>query len=310
MRRTGNLPAHRGRIATDFLRNWKTYLLAVPGLIFYIVFCYIPIYGLIIAFKDYTAADGVMGSAWVGFKHFQAFFGSIYFGRILKNTLLLNFFGIVFGFPIPIVLALLLNEVKNRRFKQAIQTVSYMPHFISIVVVCGMVMDFTSSRGVITQLAQSMGSQSKNLLLEPGLFRSIYIISDVWQEAGWCSIIYLAALAGLDMELYEAAQIDGANKWKQIWHITIPGIIPTIVIMFILRVGNVMSLGAEKIILLYDPVTYETSDIISSYIYRKGLVENQYSFSSAVGLFNSVVNCLLVYSANYFGNRFAQVGLF
>ena len=308
--RHGGFAEWRDTVTRDFKKHYATYALAIFGIAFYIIFCYVPIYGLIIAFKDYNASAGIMGSTWVGFKHFRIFFQSVYFTRILKNTLLLNFYGILFGFPIPIIIALLLDEAKCLKFRRVVQTVSYLPHFISIVVACGIVVDFTSSNGIITNLARTFGSDSKCLLLEPKLFRTIYIVSDIWQEAGWCSIIYLAALAGLDSQLIEAAQIDGAGKLRQIWHITLPSIMPTIVIMFILRVGNVMSLGAEKVILLYDPVTYETADIISSYIYRKGLIENQYSFSTAVGLFNSVINCMLVFGANYLGNKYTESGLF
>jgi len=298
-------------VASDFKRNKWVYALAIPAVVWYIIFCYTPIYGLIIAFKDYNLFDGIMGSPWVGLKHFRDFFGSIYFGRLVKNTLLLNVYGILIGFPIPIILALMMNELKSQRYKKLIQTTSYLPHFISIVVVCGMVIDFTSSRGFITQYVnQIFGTKYENLLEEVKFYRTIYITSDVWQTAGWGSIIYLAALSGVDMSLYEAAKIDGANKWQQLWNVTIPSILPTIVIMFILRLGSVMSIGADKTILLYNELTYENSDIISSYVFRQGVGGSNYSASTAVGLFNSVINCVLVVTANAASKKFTDSGLF
>lgn len=298
-------------IASDFKRNKWVYALAVPAIIWYIVFAYAPIYGLLIGFKDYNPVEGIFGSPWVGLKHFENFFGSVYFGRLLKNTLLLNLYGIVFGFPIPIILALMMNELSNQRLKKVVQTTSYLPHFISIVVVCGMVVDFTANRGFITTyINQFFGTDFKNILKEPSLYRTIYIASDIWQEAGWCSIIYLAALSGVDMSLYEAAKIDGANKWKQLWHVTLPSIRSTIVIMLILRIGSIMSIGPDKTILLYDPITYDTSDIIASYVYRTGIQAGNMSFSTAVGLFNSVINCILVVAANSISKKLTDSGLF
>jgi len=235
----------------------------------------------------------------------------MYFGRTLKNTLLLNIYGIVFGFPIPIILALMMNELRSQKYKKLIQTTSYLPHFISLVVVCGMVIDFTSDRGFITHFVnQFTGNNYYKLLEQKEFYRFIYVVSDIWQTAGWGSIIYLAALSGVDMSLYEAAKIDGANKWQQLWHVTIPGIMPTIVIMFILKIGAVMSIGADKTILLYNEHTYETADIISSYVFRKGIGGSEYSFSTAVGLFNSVINCILVVSANALSKKFTDSGLF
>ena len=298
-------------VANDFRRNKWIYLLAVPAIIWYIIFCYKPMYGLIIAFKDYKGILGIMGSPWVGFKHFESFFSSIYFGRLIKNTLLLNAYGIIFGFPIPIILALMMNELRSQKYKKLIQTTSYLPHFISLVVVCGMVIDFTSGRGFITHYANVLtGNDYKNLLEEKQFYKAIYVVSDIWQTAGWGSIIYLAALSGVDMSLYEAAKIDGAGKWKQLWHVTIPGIMPTIVIMFILKIGHVMSIGADKTILLYKEITYETADIISSYVFRQGIGGGNYSFSTAVGLFNSIINLILVLSANALSKKFTDSGLF
>lgn len=298
-------------VANDLKRNKWMYLLAVPAIIWYIVFCYKPMYGLIIAFKDYKGIWGIAGSPWVGLKHFENFFGSIYFWRLLKNTILLNVYGLIFGFPIPIILALMMNELRSQKYKKIIQTTSYLPHFISLVVVCGMVIDFTSGRGFITYYVNQLtGKDYKNLLEQKEFYKTIYVVSDIWQTAGWGSIIYLAALAGVDMSLYEAAKIDGAGKWKQLWHVTIPSIMPTIVIMFILRVGSIMSIGADKTILLYKEITYETADIISSYVFRQGIGGGNYSFSTAVGLFNSVINCILVVSANALSKKFTDSGLF
>lgn len=298
-------------VAKDFKRNKWVYLLAVPAVIWYIIFCYKPMYGLLIAFKDFKVKYGILGSEWVGFEHFKNFFDSMYFGRILKNTLLLNFYGIIFGFPIPIILALMMNELRSQKYKKFIQTTSYLPHFISLVVVCGMVIDFTSDRGFITHFVNMMtGNNYYKLLEQKEFYRVIYVVSDIWQTAGWGSIIYLAALSGVDMSLYEAAKIDGAGKWKQLIHVTIPGIMPTIVIMFILKIGSIMSIGADKTILLYNEHTYETADIISSYVFRKGIGGADYSLSTAVGLFNSVINCVLVLSANALSKKFTDSGLF
>ena len=287
-----------GSVAADLRKNYLLYLISLPGILFYILFAYLPLYGILIAFKDYSPMDGIWGSQWVGLKHFIDFFSSVSFVRVVRNTLLLNFYLIVFGFPAPIILALLLNEVRHKFFKRTVQTITYMPHFISMVVICGIIVDFTSSSGIITQLFRWLGFDYVNLLQEAHLFRGIYVVSDIWQSVGWGSIIYLAALSGVDSALYEAASIDGAGKLKQLFHVTLPAITPTIVIMLIMRIGNIMSLGADKVILLYNPVTYETADIISSFVYRKGLIETDQSFATAVGLFNSVINFLLVFAAN------------
>ena len=296
-------------VAKDFKINKGIYLIALPGILFYLIFCYGPIYGIVIAFKDYSAGAGIFGSDWVGLKHFKDFFGSIYFGRVVGNTIVLNLYGIIVGFPAPIILALLLNELKGKYFKRVIQTVTYIPHFISLVVICGIVSNFVSNRGIITYFLNALGGNHTNLLFEPGLFKTIYIVSDIWQGIGWGSIIYLAAISGLDMALYEAAEIDGAGKIRQLIHITLPGISSTIVVMFILRIGSIMSLGADKIILLYNEVVFETADIISSYVYRRGLVDGNQSFATAVGLFNSLINCVLVFGANQLSRKYSEKSL-
>jgi putative aldouronate transport system permease protein len=291
------------RFIRDFRLNKLLYFMMIPVLAYYVVFHYAPMYGAIIAFKDYSPMKGIMGSEWAGLRHFQDFFASYYFWRILKNTVVISVYSLLFMFPAPIILALLINEVKNQAFKRVVQTVSYMPYFISLVVICGMITDFTNSNGIINSLFSLFGYDGNAMLQKPGLFRPIYILSEIWQKVGWESIIYIAALMGIDQEQYEAARIDGAGRLKQMLYITLPGILPTITIMFILRMGNMLNVGFEKIILLYSPVTYETADVISSFVYRKGLLEFGWSYSSAVGLFNSLVNLMLLISANYISRK-------
>ena len=298
------------RVIKDFKRNKYLYLMVIPVIGFYIVFHYKPMYGAIISFKDYNPGKGIIGSEWVGFKHFLDFFNSYHFWRVLRNTLLISVYSIIFGFPAPIILALLINELRNKAFKKTVQTISYLPHFISLVVICGMITDFTSRGGIISNfLVKIFGFPEASLLQFPEYFRTIYISSNIWQEVGWGSIIYLAALTGIDVQLYEAAKLDGANRWRQLIHITLPGIMSTIVIMLILKLGSIMNIGFEKVILLYNPTIYETADIISSFVYRKGLLEFGWSFSSAVGLFNSLINCILLISANWISRKLTDTSL-
>lgn len=297
------------RLKRDLIRNKGLYLLLLPVVIYYIVFHYYPMYGAQIAFKNYVPAKGISGSEWVGLKHFKAFFSSIYCGRLIKNTLAINIKNLVYGFPTPIILALLLNEVKNVRFKKTVQTISYLPHFISTVVICGMIRSFCGTDGFITGIMTNFGYPKQNLLLNVNLFQPIYVISGIWQSIGWGSIIYLAAISGINGELYEAARIDGVGKLRQVWHVTIPGILPTIITMLILRIGNMMNLGYEKIMLLYNSAVYETADVISTYVYRKGLGEMNYSFSTAVGLFNSCINLVLLFSANKISKKLTDNSL-
>lgn len=266
-------------------------------------------YGAIIAFKDYTPALGIEKSEWIGLENFTRFFQSVYFGRLLKNTLLLSIYNLIFGFPAPIILALLLNEVRNRRFKSLAQTITYLPHFISLIVVTGMITDFSLTTGLFNDIIALLGGERLSLLQEAGLYRTIYVASSIWQEVGWGSIIYLSALSGVDSQLYEAAQIDGAGKWKQLIHVTLPAIAPTIIIMLILKMGTLMNMGYEKTLLLYNPSTYETADIISSYIYRVGLLEQDWSYSTAIGLFNSVINFGLLLATNKLSKRFSETSL-
>ncbi|OCT15470.1 sugar ABC transporter permease [Paenibacillus pectinilyticus] len=294
---------------TDIRRNKLLYVMLVPILLYYVIFHYVPMYGAIIAFKDFSPRLGIWGSQWVGFDHFQQFFTGPYFWRTIKNTILISFYQLLFGFPAPIVLALLLNELKHALFKRTVQTVTYMPHFISLIVICGILKDFTSSEGVINDIIAFFGGERSTFLLEPSLFRTVYVSSGIWQNIGWGTIIFLAALTGIDQEQYEAAKIDGAGRWKQMTNVTLPGLMPIIVILLILDIGRMMNVGFEKIILLYNPGTYETADVISSYVYRVGLQDFNYSFSSAVGLFNSVINFVLLISANWLSRKFNDTSL-
>lgn len=297
------------RIAREWQRNYIFYLLFIPVFLYYLIFAYKPLYGALMAFQDYSPAAGVSGSPWVGFKHFETFFGSYYFGRLLKNTLTISFSSLIFGFPAPIILALLMNEIKSKTFKKTVQTVSYLPHFISLVVVCSMIKKFTMDTGVINDIIAFFGGERVTFLNFPEYFVPVYIISEIWQTVGWSSIIYLAALSGISQELYEAAMIDGAGRWKQTLHVTIPGILPTIVIMLILRMGSIISVGSEKIILLYNPMTMKTADVISSFVYRKGIQEQSWSYSAAIGLFNSVVNFIFLVCTNKFSKKVSDTSL-
>ena len=297
------------RAKKDWKKNKTLYFMIIPVLIFYLVFMYKPMYGAIIAFMDYRPAKGILGSDWVGVEQFVRFFHSPYFYRLIRNTIVLSIYSLLFCFTAPILLALLLNEVKGKRFKSITQTVSYLPHFISMVVAVGMIKEFCMTDGLINDIIVFFGGERSALLQNPALYRIIYIISDIWQEVGWGSIIYLAALAGIDSERYEAAAIDGAGKFRQMIHVTIPGIMPTVTIMLILRIGSLMNMGYEKTILLYNSSTYETADIISSYIYRVGLLEQNWSYSTAIGLFNSVINCILLLAANRISKKVTETSL-
>ncbi|QAY68591.1 ABC transporter permease [Paenibacillus protaetiae] len=282
----------------------------LPVILYYVIFMYLPMYGLQIAFKDFSPAKGIWGSAWVGFGHFTSFYESYYFWRLIRNTVLISVYELIFGFPAPILLALLLNEIRVRLFKNVVQSITYLPHFISVVVVSGMMIDFLSSDGIVNQLTGLFGIPSESFLIMPEWFRSIYVASGIWQGVGWGSIIYLAAIAGIDPSLYEVAKSDGAGRFRQIWHITIPGIMPTIMIMLILRFGTLMAGGSmEKILLLYNSTTYETADVISTFVYRRGLLQMDYGFSAAIGLFNNVLNFILLVSANKFSRKINNTSL-
>ncbi|MDF2588840.1 MAG: sugar transporter permease [Anaerocolumna sp.] len=297
-------------IKKDMKKNWFAYMLAIPVIVWYLVFCYGPMWGVMIAFKDFKPLLGFAKSNWVGLKHFVDFIQGPYFVRLIKNTLMLNVWGLGFGFTAPIFLALLLNEVRHAKFKKLVQTITYMPHFISLVVVCGMIHIFTADEGVITQIVEFItGREFNSLLGSAKLFRPIYTFSGIWQNIGWDSIIYLAAISAIDPALYEAAEIDGAGRLQKIWHITLPQISPTIVILFIFAVGGLMASSHEKIIMLYNPLTYDTADVIASYIYRRGLREASFSLSTAVGLMSSVINFGLLWITNKLAKRYSEVSL-
>jgi putative aldouronate transport system permease protein len=303
------VPKRRAALLRHIIRDKYLILLVLPVVAYFILFSYLPMYGVIIAFKDYSISGGILASPWAGFKYFEQFFNSFYFWRLLRNTLLLSVYSLLWGFPIPILFALILNEFGGF-YKRFVQTVSYLPHFVSIVVVCGMIVSFLSpSGGIVNQLIVALGGSSINFLGDPKYFRTIFVASEVWQGFGWSSIIYLAALTSIDQELYEAATIDGAGRLKQLWHITLPGIKETIMIRLILSVGGLMGIGFEKVILLYNGGTYETADIIATYVYRAGLLGSQYSFAAAVGLFNSAVSIILLVSCNAISRRVGDISV-
>ena len=298
------------RIGKDFQRNKYKYLLVLPVLIYLVLFAYKPMYGLVIAFKQYRPARGIWGSNNVGFLHFKAFFTNPYFWRLLRNTFTISLLNILFAFPAPILLALLLNEVYNTKLKRTVQTITYMPYFISLVVACSIIKTYSQSDGIFSQIAVAFGGQPQNFLTNTDTFLPIYILSDVWQTIGWNSIIYMAALSGISPELYEAARIDGANRFKQVLHVTLPGILPTIMILLILRMGSILNVGYEKILLLYTTPVYEVADVISTYVYRQGIEGGKYSYATAVGLFNSVVNVIFLLVFNAISRKFTESSLF
>ena len=302
------------RLKKDLKKNKSAYLMFLPVLLFHLIFCYKPMYGVIIAFKEFVPFKGILGSPWAdhfGMKHFIDFFNSVYFRRLIRNTLTISITNLLVTFPAPIILALLLNEVGHRKYKGALQTFTYLPHFISMVVICGMVRMFVDHDGFITQMFSQMGlvNGKLSMLSNKNYFVPIYVISGLWQTIGWNAIIYLSALSSVDQELYEAARIDGANRWQQTIHVTLPSIMMTIIMMLILRIGSIMGVGHEKIILLYNPGIYETADVISTYVYRKGLLEANWSYAAAVGLFNSVINMFLVVTANKITKKVTDMGL-
>lgn len=296
------------RVKKDLKQNWILYLMLLPVLLYFILFFYKPMYGALIAFQDYRPAKG-FGTDWVGFKHFIRFFQSPFLGRILRNTITISVLMIVFGFPGSIFLAIMINEIKGEKFKAVSQSCMHLPHFVSLVVVCGLVRKFCLSDGLFNDIIVFFGGEASPLLQRPELYKLIYVLTDIWQSMGWNSLIFVAALSGIDTQLYDAAKVDGAGKLSQIIHVTIPGIMPTIVVMFIMNVGNIMSLGYEKTLLLYNESIYETSDIISSYVYRIGMLNKEWSYSAAVGIFNSVVNIILVIIANKLSKKFTDNSL-
>ncbi len=299
------------RLKADLRRNKYVYLMMIPVLVYYIMFKYMPMSNMVIAFQDFKIRKGITGSEWVGLQNFIDFFQMRDCWRLVRNTLMLNVWSILFAFPAPIIFALMLNEVNHKFAKKTMQTISYMPHFISMVVLCGLVRNFCSSGGVINAVISIFNPEwvPVNLLGYPEYYRTIHIVSGIWQNVGWDSIIYLATLSGIDPQLYEAAYIDGASKLRRIWHITLPGLVPIMVVKFIMRLGNILDVAGEKILLLYNPLTYETADTISTYMYRYGLLDRNYAMGAAVGVVNSVLSIVILVSVNKFFRRFTEESL-
>lgn len=296
-------------LAMEWRRNWVLYLMMVPALAYFLVYCYMPMFGLVIAFQDYRVGDSFLGGNFVGLKHFTDFFQSYYFGRLMKNTVFLSLGVLIFGYPVPLIFALLLNEVKHVKFKKLAQTITYLPHFISLVVICGLILDFTKLDGLVNTIIKAFGGNPIAFMSKPEWFKPVYIISDIWATFGWNSIIFIAALLGIDSELYEAAGLDGAGRWQKIRNISIPGIAPVIVTTLLMKLGRVMSLGFEKVFNLYNTGTYETADIISTFVYRQGILNANYSSAAAIGLFNAIINLALVVAANRISKKLTDSSL-
>lgn len=298
------------RISREIRRNWVLYCMILPVVAYFIIFEYVPMYGITLAFKDYHVKSGIMGSEWLGFAHFERFFNSYSFSMLITNTLGISVYSLAVGFPIPIFLAVMLNYLRNKYLKKTIQMVSYAPHFISTVVICSMLSLFTAPEtGIFNIILRPFGWKDVNFLGQPAWFKSIYVWSGVWQSTGWDAIIYLSALAGVDYQMHEAAILDGASKVQRIRHIDLPTILPTIIMLFILRMGSVMSVGFEKVYLLQNDLNYMASATISTYVYEVGLINKDYSFSTAVGIFNNVVNVILLVSANRFSKQVLKESL-
>lgn len=295
--------------ATAIRKDWQLYSLLILPIIYLVIFKYAPMLGNVIAFRRYMPGGKVYGEEWVGLHYFNMFINDPVFWKVFKNTLMLGGLSLLFCFPIPIIFALLLNEVTSKKFKKFVQTASYLPHFLSMVIVAGMVLQLTALNGSINAVVEFFTGDKINFIQEAEWFRTIYISSEVWQGMGWGAILYLAALTTIDQSLYEAAKIDGANRWKQTIHITIPGILPTIVTLLILNIGSFMAVGFEKVLLLYNPLTYETSDVISTFLYRVGLESSNFSYATAIGLFESIIGLVLVLSANAISRKLTDRSL-
>lgn len=302
------LPPKR-RLWTRIKKYRTIYLMLLPVVVYYILFHYVPMGGLVIAFENYKPAKGILGSEWVGLKNFEKFLTGIYAGRVIRNTLTLNLLLLAFGFPAPIILALMMNEMKDNWYKKTLQTVSYMPHFVALVVVCGLLSDFCMTDGLINDIIAFFGGERVNLLSSQKHYRTVYVVSNIWQNVGWNSIIYLSALSSVDASLHEAAAIDGAGRLRRIIHVNLPAIAPVVIIKLIMRIGHLMTEGHEKTILLYSPIVYEKADLISTYVYRYGLEKTQYSYGSAVGVFNSVVNLIFLVTANKISRSVGETSL-
>lgn len=294
------ITSKRSSAWVDIKKDWDLYLMLVPGLIYLLIFQYTPMYGVVIAFQDFNIFQGISGSPWVGLSNFHKLFNSPEFLNVLKNTLIISGYKIGFLFPLPIIVAIMLNEIRNMVFKRTVQTIIYLPHFISWVIVSGLFFNLlTVNGGIVNAVIAKLGGEPIAFFVNPKYFRSLLVVTAGWKEVGWSTIIYLAAITGIDPQLYEAATIDGAGKFKQVLHVTIPGMAPTIVLMFILRIGSLLEAGTEQILVMYNSVVYPVADVIGTYVYRVGLGMSDYSFTTAVGLFNSVIAFTLVVSGNY-----------
>ena len=291
-------------------KEYVLHLMVLPSVVAYLIFMYVPMYGVVMAFQDYKILDGYFGSRWVGLKHFGDFFNDVYFVRLIRNTFLLGVYSLATLFPATIVFALLLKEIANARLKRVYQSICYLPYFIPVVVLVGIIHQIFGADGVVNSVLESFGIAPQRFLTQPRYFRPLYVGSEIWQDLGWGSIVYLAAMASISPVLYEAATIDGAGRFRRIWHITLPGITPTIVILFILQVGSVLKVGFEKVFLLYTPSTYKVADVLSTYVYRRGLINLDYSYAAAVDVFNNVTAMILLLSANYLSRRINQESLF
>lgn len=310
MKKKNATPKHKQGFLAGVKESRALYLLMLPSIIIFLLFTYYPMYGVIIAFKDFTPADGILGSPWVGFKHFIQYFNSYQFGLTIRNTIVISLYTILVTFPLPIALALMCNQIRSKWFKKFFQVSTYLPHFISTVVMCGMLILFLSpSTGIIAKLVGILGFELPNLMGSARAFPSIYVWSEAWQHVGWDSILYIATLSAVDPTLYEAATMDGASKWKKMIHIDVPALLPTATVMFILRMGSVMSVGFEKIYLLQNTLNSSTSEIISTYVYKMGFISNQYSLSSAIGLFNNVINLALLLLVNQISKKLSDTSL-
>lgn len=286
-------------------------LMVIPCVAYFVIFHYIPIFWNVIAFENYSARKGIFGSEWVGFENFIRFFKSPYAFRVIRNTLVINLMDLIIGFPVPIIFALLLNEVRSNKAKKIIQTFSYLPHFISMAVVVGMLKIFLSpTNGIVNNVIVMLGGKPINFFMEQGCFRWMYVLSNIWQNFGWDSIIYFAAIAGISYDQYEAAMVDGAGRWKRMFHITIPELMPTIIILLIMKVGWLLSIGFEKILLMYNEATYEVADVISTYVYRASLLRSDFSYGTAIGLFNSAISLILVLTVNHISKKVSEISLF
>lgn len=297
------------RFIKVYNRDKYLYMLFLIPFCFFVVFKYAPMYGVLLAFKDFKVAKGILGSSWVGLKYFKEFLSNPYSYRLIRNTVVLRVYQLLFGLPAPIVLALLLNELRNERFKRFVQTTSYLPHFVSLVVVCGMIDNFLATDGIVNEIVRFFGGRPFPWLMAPQWFRTIEIGSGIWQGTGWTSIIYLAALSAIGPQLYEAAVIDGANRWQRLIHITVPGIAPTIIIMLLLRMGTLLTVDYQKILLLYTGATYETADVLGTYIYRRGLLGADFSYATAIGVFQSVVGLVFIVGSNWIAKRVSETSL-